>query len=68
MPHWFFSQISIHGTTMGSEKEFNDMVDFVAARKIDPAVDSVYPLAEAAAAHAHLESGAQMGKVVLSIR
>ena len=32
-----------------------------------PVVDSVFPLAEAAAAHERLESGDQLGKVVLSI-
>jgi len=32
-----------------------------------PVVDSVYPLAEAAAAHERLESGEQFGKVVLRI-
>jgi NADPH:quinone reductase-like Zn-dependent oxidoreductase len=30
-------------------------------------LDSVYPLAEAAAAHERLESGSQFGKVVLRI-
>jgi NADPH:quinone reductase-like Zn-dependent oxidoreductase len=30
-------------------------------------VDAVYPLAEAAAAHARLESGEQLGKIVLAI-
>ena len=30
-------------------------------------VDSVFPLAEARAAHERLEAGAQLGKIVLSI-
>ncbi|MDQ3993917.1 MAG: zinc-binding dehydrogenase, partial [Actinomycetota bacterium] len=32
-----------------------------------PIVDRVFPLAEAAAAHEHLESGRQFGKVILAI-
>jgi NADPH:quinone reductase-like Zn-dependent oxidoreductase len=30
-------------------------------------VDKIFPLSEAAAAHEHLESGKQFGKVVLKI-
>jgi NADPH:quinone reductase-like Zn-dependent oxidoreductase len=30
-----------------------------------PQVDATFPLAEAARAHAHLEAGAHVGKVVL---
>lgn len=32
---------------------------------IKPIVDSVYPLAEAGKAHAHMESGAHIGKIIL---
>jgi zinc-binding alcohol dehydrogenase/oxidoreductase len=34
--------------------------------RLVPPVDRVFPLAEGAAAFAHLESGAQFGKVVLT--
>ncbi|MFN3815680.1 NAD(P)H-quinone oxidoreductase [Brevundimonas sp.] len=40
---------------------------WVADGRIRPVVDKVFPLEEAAAAHAHLESGAHTGKVVLSM-
>jgi NADPH:quinone reductase-like Zn-dependent oxidoreductase len=32
-----------------------------------PVVDGVFPLAETAAAHARLEAGEQLGKIVLRI-
>jgi putative PIG3 family NAD(P)H quinone oxidoreductase len=35
--------------------------------QIKPIIDRTYPLAEAAAAHAHLESGSHVGKVVLTV-
>jgi len=35
---------------------------------IGPVMDSVFPLAEAAAAHARMESGANIGKIVLKVR
>jgi len=40
---------------------------WIAAGTVKPAIDRVFPLAEAAAAHAHLESGGHLGKVVLEI-
>jgi len=39
---------------------------WVAAGKVKPIVDATFPLAEAAKAHAHLEAGAHVGKVVLT--
>jgi NADPH:quinone reductase-like Zn-dependent oxidoreductase len=30
-------------------------------------VDRVFPLAEAAAAHRHMESGAHIGKIILAV-
>lgn len=38
---------------------------WIAAGKVKPIVDATFPLAEAAKAHAHLEAGAHVGKVVL---
>ncbi|MGA0606317.1 NAD(P)H-quinone oxidoreductase [Phenylobacterium sp. VNQ135] len=38
---------------------------WIAAGKVKPQVDRTFPLAEAAAAHAHLEGGAHVGKVIL---
>lgn len=38
---------------------------WIAAGKVRPQVDKTFPLAEAAAAHAHLEGGAHVGKVIL---
>ena len=39
---------------------------WIAAGKIKPQVDATFPLEEAAAAHAHLEAGAHVGKVILT--
>lgn len=35
--------------------------------RIAPEIDSVFPLAEAAAAHRHMEAGGHFGKIVLSV-
>ncbi len=39
----------------------------VAAGRLKPVVDSVFPLEDAAAAHALMDSGAHVGKIVLSV-
>ena len=39
----------------------------VASGKLRPAMDRAFPLAEAAAAHVRMESGAHVGKIVLSV-
>ena len=36
--------------------------------KIDPVIDSVYPLEQAAAAHARMESSQHIGKILLEVR
>ncbi|MFI5335550.1 MAG: zinc-binding dehydrogenase, partial [Opitutales bacterium] len=62
----FFRQINILGSTMGSPVDFAGMTQLVAARKIVPVVDRVFPLEQAEAAFRHMEAGAQFGKIVLS--
>ena len=39
----------------------------LASGRIGPVIDTTYPLAEAAEAHRHLESGEHVGKIVLTI-
>lgn len=65
MAKLFFRHIRIQGTTMGSNKEFGDMLNFVSEKKIEPVVDRVLPMEEAVAAHKLMEDFSQMGKIVL---
>jgi NADPH:quinone reductase-like Zn-dependent oxidoreductase len=63
----FWKQISVHGSTMGSDSEFRAVSGLLASGHVRPVVDRVFPLEDAAAAHAWLESGSQYGKVVLRV-
>ncbi len=63
--HFFFRQISILGSTMGSKGDLLEVLGHVAAGRLRPVVDRVLPLAEAAEAHRILESREVFGKVVL---
>jgi len=63
----FTRQLSLLGSYMGTKSELHTVLKLVAAGKLKPVVDHVFPLAEAVAAHAYLESSSQFGKVVLSV-
>jgi len=65
--HLFFKQVEILASTMGSPRDFDEMLIFMEQREIMPPVDEVFSLADGAAAFDHLESGKQFGKVILSI-
>jgi NADPH:quinone reductase-like Zn-dependent oxidoreductase len=61
----FMNQWTISGSTMGSELEWDEVVAEFRAGALRPPVDSVFPLSEARAAYARLQSGEQFGKVVI---
>ncbi len=54
--------------TLVAEELARNVWPHVAAGRLKPVVDRVFTLAEAPAAHARMESGDHIGKIVLSIR
>ena len=68
IPRLFYGQWNLLGTTMGSPREFDRLLAHVRQARWRPVVDSVYPLDDAAAAHARLEQPDRFGKVVLECR
>jgi NADPH:quinone reductase-like Zn-dependent oxidoreductase len=63
----FSRQLSLLGSYMGTKSELHTVLKLVAAGRLKPIVDRVFPLAQASAAHAYLESSSQFGKVVLRV-
>ena len=63
----WWKQLAVYGSTMGMPSDFEGAYQLIRAGRARIHVDSVFPLSEAAAAHERLESGAQFGKVVLTI-
>jgi NADPH:quinone reductase-like Zn-dependent oxidoreductase len=63
----WWKELTIYGSTMGTQEDFEGAYELVRSRRARPIVDQVFPLAEAAAAHERLEDSAQFGKVVLRI-
>ncbi|WP_422362324.1 zinc-binding dehydrogenase [Reichenbachiella sp.] len=62
----FWSQASIHGSTMGSDKEFGEMVKFVSENNIKPILSSVRDFDQIIAAFDEMHAGNQMGKLVVT--
>ena len=60
-----FRHIRLQGTTMGSPKEFSEMIEFVENKKIEPVIDRVLTLDDAIGAHKLLANYSQMGKIVM---
>ncbi|MDE3153980.1 MAG: zinc-binding dehydrogenase [Acidobacteriota bacterium] len=63
----FWKQLTILGSTMGTARDFASMLAFCDRHALRPVVDRVFPLAEAAAAHARMDDAGQFGKIVLRI-
>lgn len=61
----YWNHITVMGSTMGSQGEFQGLVAAVAAAKLKPVIDKVFQLAEARAAQERMENGEQFGKIVL---
>lgn len=66
LPRMWFRHLALLTSTMGNHSEFRSMLDDVNTYQLHPPVDRVFPLEDGAQAFAHLESGEQFGKVVLS--
>ncbi|MCA9869821.1 MAG: zinc-binding dehydrogenase, partial [Anaerolineae bacterium] len=63
----FGRQVSIVGSTMGSQIEFEDVMRLIFAGKLAISIDRVYPLAEARQAEERMQEGQHFGKILLEI-
>jgi NADPH:quinone reductase-like Zn-dependent oxidoreductase len=63
----WWKQLSILGSTMGRKEDFEGAYGLIAEGRARPVVDEVVPLSEIRAAHARLEAGEQLGKIVLTV-
>ena len=63
----FLKNLRIDGVETGSRRMLESMLCWMAERSLRPIIDRVFPLSEATKAFAHLESGAHMGKVCITL-
>jgi zinc-binding alcohol dehydrogenase/oxidoreductase len=64
----FWKQLTVLGSTMGSPRDFMEMLEFVARYSIEPSVSHVVALQEIADAFALMEESRQLGKIVIAVR
>lgn len=62
----FWKQLSILGSTMGSDKDFKDMLEFIEKHNIKPVVDKVYNFEQGQEAIERMANADQFGKIVLN--
>lgn len=60
---FFYGQLTLLGSTMGSNEEFLEMIEFIKKHGIKPVIDQVYPLNEFKKAFSRIESSNQLGKI-----
>ncbi|MBC5775360.1 zinc-binding dehydrogenase [Pontibacter sp. KCTC 32443] len=63
----FWKQLAIHGSTMGTNEDFAELVAFVREKQVKPVVDSVFPLEQTEEAMRYMEAGKQFGKIVITV-
>jgi NADPH:quinone reductase-like Zn-dependent oxidoreductase len=63
----FWNHLKIFGSTLGSRKDFRQVLNFMEVSRTRPIIDQVFPLSEARTAQQRLEEGKQFGKIILRI-
>lgn len=63
----FWKQLSILGTTMGSPKDFINLINFINEHQLQPIVDSIHSFKDAENVIRMMDNSVQFGKIVLKI-
>jgi NADPH:quinone reductase-like Zn-dependent oxidoreductase len=63
----FWNQLSLMGTTMGSDQEFEEMLAFVSKHQIRPIVDSIRPFSKMAESFSDISKPNKVGKIVFQV-
>ena len=63
----FWKQASLIGTTMGSDKDFKNMVDFVNEYEVSPVIDDIFSAKDVIKAFEKMNSADQFGKIIIKL-
>jgi len=63
----FWNQLRIIGTTMANRREFSEVMQLIFQRKLNPVIDTVFPLDQAQSAYQRLLDGEHFGKIIIKI-
>ena len=62
---FYTKQIVMVGSLLGTRAQLEELINFVMRKKIQPVIDSVFPLQEAKEAQKKMEAGIHTGKILL---
>ena len=65
--YMFAKHLSIIGSTMSTIHDFHEVMDLIVAGKLEPIIDSTFPLQDAATAQERLRKNENFGKITLDI-
>jgi len=63
----FWNQLSLLGTTMGSDQEFNEMLSFVTKHQVRPIIDSIRPFSKLPESFIDITKPNKVGKIVFQV-
>lgn len=63
----FWNQLQILGSTMGSDADFDNMVNFCKQHKIQPIIDQVFEFKNTVAAFDKMKDNTQFGKIIVKL-
>jgi len=63
----FWNQLSLMGTTMGSDQEFNEMLSFVTKHQVRPIIDSIRPFSKLPESFSDITKPNKVGKIVFQV-
>ncbi|MGM9924369.1 MAG: zinc-binding dehydrogenase [Bacillus sp. (in: firmicutes)] len=61
--NFFYGQLNMLGSTMGSAEEYEEMLEFITKHQIKPVIDGVYSLKQFKDAFRRLSAAEQIGKI-----
>ncbi|MCK2158307.1 zinc-binding dehydrogenase [Exiguobacterium sp. 17-1] len=61
----YLKHLTFYGSVLGTRAEYAQMLDAIAAGKLEPVIDQMFPLEEAAAAQSYFKETGKLGKIVL---
>lgn len=67
LPLVSMGSLRLHGIAVGNRQHLSEVLDACTARRIEPVIDRVFPLAALPEAIRYVESGQQFGKVCIEI-
>ncbi len=63
----FWKQVSLLGTTMGSDKDFINMLKFIEENKIKPIIDKIFEFEDLCDAFIRMDKSEQLGKILVKV-